>query len=167
MLQSPPITVEAIQALASTMEASVLPQSLTDPLGGQSAASSNELIQAITQTLASATPEQLQSLQQITSDLNLLQAVTSIVATQEGGMGQVRQTPGERHDSTGGGISSPTDVLVSFQPSDHTEEVQTSSETVHHEEPVSEAVEPPHVDSSNEPLEPEAVREVIQIESSS
>ena len=168
MMQSTPITVEAIQALASTMEASVLPQSLTDPLGTQSAASNNELIQAITQTLASATPEQLQSLQQITSDLNLLQAVTSIVATQEGGMGQVRQTPGERHDSTGGGISSPTDVLVSFQPSaDHTEEVQTSTETVHHEEPVTtvEAMETqPVVDN---PPEPEAVHEVIQIESSS
>ena len=43
----------------------------------------SSLINAITQTLASATPEQLQSLQQITSDLNLLQAVTSLINSQE------------------------------------------------------------------------------------
>ena len=123
-----PSSVEAIQALATGMDTSVLSQSLTDPLSGQSSSSNNDLIQAITQTLANATPEQLQSLQHITSDLNLLQAVTSMVVTQEGGA--VRQVPGEltqRHDSVGG-ISSPTDVLVSFQPSDHTEEVQTTPE---------------------------------------
>lgn len=130
-----PSSVDAIQALATSVEASVLPQSLADPLNPQSTATSTDLIQAITQTLASATPEQLQSLQQITSDLNLLQAVTSLVAAQDQGGGEsghvqqvVEELP-QRHDSTGGGISSPTDVLVSFQPSGHTVEVQTTSES--------------------------------------
>ena len=68
------------------------------------------LIAAITQTLASATPEQLQSLQQITTDLNLLQAVTSIMNTNDGGVAS-RQIEGISE-----GISSPTDVLVSFNP---------------------------------------------------
>ena len=78
------------------------------------------LINAITQTLASATPEQLQSLQQITSDFNLLQAVTSLLNSQENSNSLKNGTEGNsRHDSNSGvsgGISSPTEVLVSFQP---------------------------------------------------
>ena len=80
------------------------------------------LIAAITQTLTSATPEQLQSLQQITTDLNLLQAVTSLMNTSDnGGGGAIRQaTPtdglGQSRESISEGISSPTDVLVSFNP---------------------------------------------------
>ena len=50
---------------------------------GDGTVPTSSLINAITQTLASATPEQLQSLQQITSDLNLLQAVTSLINSQE------------------------------------------------------------------------------------
>ena len=85
---------------------------------GDGTVPTSSLINAITQTLASATPEQLQSLQQITSDLNLLQAVTSLINSQE--TNQLRQaTPTEsiqQRESLSGGISSPTDVLVSFNP---------------------------------------------------
>lgn len=72
------------------------------------------LINAITQTLASATPEQLQSLQQITSDLNLLQAVTSLINSHDTQLRQTTPTEGLARESLSGGISSPTDVLVSF-----------------------------------------------------
>jgi transposase-like protein len=96
---------DPLQALAN--EASLIND------GGVPTAS---LISAITHTLASATPEQLQSLQQITSDLNLLQAVTTLINSNEAG--QLRQaTPTEGHrESLSGVISSPTDVLVSFNP---------------------------------------------------
>ena len=175
LIQPSSAAVEALQALASSMEASVLPQQLTDPLSGQGSAASTDLIQAITQTLASATPEQLHSLQQITSDLNLLQAVTSLVTAQDGS-GQVRQAAGElsqRHDSTGGAISSPTDVLVSFQPSDHTEEVQTSSSqdiSVPADAGHPQVVELASSSVNQEVLEPEGVPDVqglIQVPSSS
>ena len=94
------------------------------------------LINAITQTLASATPEQLQSLQQITSDFNLLQAVTSLLSSQDGSTSLKNVLPSEgstRHDSSGGasgGISSPTEVLVSFHPSVSTTEVTAASSVI-------------------------------------
>ena len=82
------------------------------------------LIAAITQTLASATPEQLQSLQQITTDLNLLQAVTSIMSTGDGSVSS------RQHEGLGEGISSPTDVLVSFNPLTRSVTDPTNSEPV-------------------------------------
>ena len=110
MQPHPSVTsTDPLQALAA--DASIL----GDPHGSVPTSS---LINAITQTLASATPEQLQSLQQITSDLNLLQAVTTLINSHEAG--QLRQTTSndliQRRESLSGGISSPTEVLVSFNP---------------------------------------------------
>ena len=111
IIQSPGGGLDSLQTLTSITDASML----TDTQG---TVPTSNLINAITQTLASATPEQLQSLQQITSDLNLLQAVTSLINSQEGStLRQVITSDSTlRRDSTGGGISSPTDVLVSFHP---------------------------------------------------
>ena len=110
MQPHPSVTpTDPLQALAA--DASIL----GDP---HSSVPTSSLINAITQTLASATPEQLQSLQQITSDLNLLQAVTSLINSHEAS--QLRQTTPtdliQRRESVSGGISSPTEVLVSFNP---------------------------------------------------
>ena len=95
----------------------------------------SNLINAITQTLASATPEQLQSLQQITSDFSLLQAVTSLLSSQEGANSLRHVLPSEgtsRLEGNGGngGISSPTEVLVSFNPSNSSSDVPATSVTV-------------------------------------
>ncbi len=91
-----------------------------------SAAATPENLQALSQTLASMTPEVLQNLP---ADISLLQAVSSLLSQQGGevddGRGgshlqkaqkSLRNAP--RHESTtSGGISSPTEVLVTpFQP---------------------------------------------------
>ena len=101
----------------------------TNILADGSTVPTSSLIQAITQTLASATPEQLQSLQQITSDFNLLQAVTTLLHSQEGPLKNIDTTATQQENS--GVISSPTEVLVAFHPTtvNITPDVSTSSAT--------------------------------------
>lgn len=126
LLQTHPSGTDPLQGL--TTDANML----GDPQVG---VPTSTLINAITQTLASATPEQLQSLQQITSDLNLLQAVTSLINTHENvQLRQTTPTEGLQRESLSDGISSPTDVLVSFNtpamPANQTEIVTETVEEV-------------------------------------
>lgn len=109
-----------MQALNSSGSPAVIsPEQLLT--GGTTA----ENLQALTQTLASMTPETLQNLP---ADVNLLQAVSSYLSNIEAeSESQKHKTDvGRRRVSSSGGISSPTEVLVApFQPSS---ERMTSSE---------------------------------------
>lgn len=110
--------------VVSTESLSVPPEQLLSA----SAAATPENLQALSQTLASMTPEALQSLP---ADISLLQAVSSLLSQQgldsEGAQGvvgslqkpqKVTRNDPRRESTTSGGISSPTDVLVTpFQPS--------------------------------------------------
>ena len=109
-----------MQALNSSGSAAVIsPEQL---LTGSTTA---ENLQALTQTLASMTPEALQNLP---ADVNLLQAVSSYLSNIEAETESHKHKTGmgRRRVSSSGGISSPTEVLVPpFQPSS---EQMTSSE---------------------------------------
>lgn len=92
---------------------------------------STESTQALSQALANINPEVLQNLN-LPADINLLQAVSSLLSNMdsEGDASRKRKTStSRRHDSSSGGISSPTEVLVTpFQPPVGTEPAETSDQ---------------------------------------
>ena len=101
---------------AISLESLVIP---TDQLLSSDAAATPENLQALSQTLANMSQEDLQNLP---ADISLLQAVSNLLSNNEGdGEGdfsrKLRLITARRHESNSGEISSPTEVLVPpFQP---------------------------------------------------